>query len=197
MSAPVDDGLGRRRWIVWLPLCAFGVIVAVVLWGLYLPADRTVRSAMVGKPLPAFALPGIVPGKPGLSDRDFRQGKPRLLNVFASWCIPCIAEAPQLMTLKAAGVAIDAVAIRDTGEAVDGFLRRNGDPYARIGDDATSRLQLALGSSGVPETFVIDGQGVIRAQHVGDIRPEDVAQLQQALAEAERGVEAVGGAGAQ
>ncbi|WP_026325963.1 DsbE family thiol:disulfide interchange protein [Sphingomonas sp. Mn802worker] len=174
-----------KRWLVWLPLCAFGVIVAVVMWGLYLPADRTVRSAMVGKPLPAFTLPPIVAGKAGLSDRDFRQGKPRLLNVFASWCIPCIAEAPQLMTLKAAGVPIDAVAIRDRSEAVGGFLRRNGDPYVRIGDDATSRLQLALGSSGVPETFVIDGKGVIRMQHVGDIRVEDVAKLQQALAEAE------------
>jgi cytochrome c biogenesis protein CcmG/thiol:disulfide interchange protein DsbE len=178
--------VGVKRWLVWLPLCAFGIIVAVVMWGLYLPADRTVYSAMVGKPLPAFTLPPAVAGKPGLSDKDFRQGKPRLLNVFASWCIPCIAEAPQLLTLKAAGVAIDAVAIRDTGPAITAFLRRNGDPYARIGDDATSRLQLALGSSGVPETFVVDGQGVIRMQHVGDIRAEDIAKLQRALAEAER-----------
>lgn len=185
MSGAVPDAASRRHWLVWLPLCAFGVIVAVVMWGLYLPADRTVYSAMVGKPLPAFTLPPAVAGKPGLSDKDFRQGKPRLLNVFASWCVPCIAEAPQLMTLKAAGVPIDAVAIRDTGPAITGFLRRNGDPYARIGDDATSRLQLALGSSGVPETFVIDGRGVIRMQHVGDIRAEDVATLQQALAEAE------------
>ena len=180
------EASGGRRWLVWLPLCAFGVIAAVVMWGLYLPADRTVYSAMVGKPLPAFTLPPIAAGKPGLSDKDFRQGKPRLLNVFASWCVPCVAEAPQLMTLKAAGVPIDAVAIRDTGPAITGFLRRNSDPYARIGDDATSRLQLALGSSGVPETFVIDGQGVIRMQHVGDIREEDVARLQLALAEAEK-----------
>jgi cytochrome c biogenesis protein CcmG/thiol:disulfide interchange protein DsbE len=139
---------------------------------------------MVGKPLPDFALAPLLPGKPGLTSADFRQGKPRLLNVFASWCVPCIAEAPQLMTLKAAGVPIDAIAIKDTAPAVTGFLRANGDPYARIGSDVHSRVQLALGSSGVPETFVIDGRGVIVAQHVGDIRADDVPGLLQALADA-------------
>ncbi|WP_375248936.1 DsbE family thiol:disulfide interchange protein [Sphingomonas sp.] len=173
-----------KRWLLWLPLCAFGVVIAVIAWGLYQPADRTVRSAMVGKPLPDFALAPLLPGKPGLTSADFRQGKPRLLNVFASWCVPCIAEAPQLMTLKAAGVPIDAIAIKDTAPAVTGFLRANGDPYARIGSDVHSRVQLALGSSGVPETFVIDGRGVIVAQHVGDIRADDVPGLLQALADA-------------
>ncbi|KQN91201.1 alkyl hydroperoxide reductase [Sphingomonas sp. Leaf231] len=173
-----------KRWLVWLPLCAFGVVVAVIAWGLWQPADRTVRSALVGRALPEFTLPGIAPGKPGLASADFRQGTPRLLNVFASWCVPCIAEAPQLMTLKAAGVPIDAIAIKDTPGDIAGFLARNGDPYARIGSDAHSRVQLALGSSGVPETFVIDGKGVIRAQHVGDIRPDDVPRLLQALAAA-------------
>ena len=173
-----------KRWLMWAPLCAFGVVVAVIAWGLWQPADRTVRSALVGRALPDFVLPAIAPGKPGLSTADFRQGSPRLLNVFASWCVPCVAEAPQLLTLKAAGVPIDAIAIKDTPGDIAAFLRRNGDPYARIGADAHSRVQLALGSSGVPETFVIDGKGVIRAQHVGDIRAEDVPALLQALADA-------------
>ncbi|WP_394646833.1 DsbE family thiol:disulfide interchange protein [uncultured Sphingomonas sp.] len=173
-----------KRWLVWLPLCAFGIIVAVIAWGLWQPADRTVRSALVGRPLPDFVLPAIAPGKPGLATADFRQGSPRLLNVFASWCVPCVAEAPQLLTLKAAGVPIDAIAIKDTPGDIAAFLRRNGDPYARIGADAHSRVQLALGSSGVPETFVVDGKGVIRAQHVGDIRAEDVPELLRALADA-------------
>ncbi|KQT34823.1 alkyl hydroperoxide reductase [Sphingomonas sp. Leaf412] len=173
-----------RRWLLWVPLCAFGVLIAVIAWGLYRPADRTVHSRMVGKPLPEFTLPAIAPGKPGLSSADFRKGSPRLLNVFASWCVPCIAEAPQLMTLKAAGVPIDAVAIKDTPAAVSRFLMRNGDPYAAIGDDRHSRLQLAIGSSGVPETFVIDGKGTIVSQHVGDIRADDIPDLLQALAKA-------------
>lgn len=173
-----------KRWLMWLPLCAFGVVVAVIAWGLWRPADRTVRSAMVGRPLPDFVLPAIAPGKPGLRTADFRQGKPRLLNVFASWCVPCIAEAPQLLTLKAAGVPIDAIAIKDAPGDVAGFLQRNGDPYVRIGADAHSRVQLALGSSGVPETFVVNGRGIIVAQHVGDIRADDVPALVQALADA-------------
>jgi cytochrome c biogenesis protein CcmG/thiol:disulfide interchange protein DsbE len=129
---------------------------------------------MIGKPLPGFALPALVPGKPGLSSAAIKGPGPRLLNIFASWCIPCQAEAPQLLRLAQAGIPIDGLAIRDTGPAVAGFLRRNGDPYARIGDDRASATQLALGSSGVPETFLIDANGIIRGQYVGDIRPEQV-----------------------
>jgi cytochrome c biogenesis protein CcmG/thiol:disulfide interchange protein DsbE len=166
-----------RRWLLWLPFLAFVLLFAVVTFGLKAPADRTIKSAMVGKPLPDFALAGIVPGKPGLSSRDFTPGKPRLLNVFASWCLPCIAEAPQLMALKQAGVEIDAVAVRDTTPALQEFLARNGDPYARIGDDRQSSVQLSIGSSGVPETFLIDAQGKIIEQHIGDIRADDVPDI--------------------
>jgi cytochrome c biogenesis protein CcmG/thiol:disulfide interchange protein DsbE len=170
-----------KRMLLWLPFGAFALLFAVVASGLIAPADRTVKSAMVGKPLPNFTLPAIIPTKPGLANTSFSQGKPRLLNVFASWCVPCIAEAPQLMRLKAMGVPIDAIAIRDTGPAIQGFLRRNGDPYNRIGDDKVSAVQLSLGSSGVPETFVIDGQGRIVKQHIGDIRAEDVPEILEAL----------------
>ncbi len=163
-----------RRWLLWLPLGAFALLVAVVASGLMRPADRTVRSALAGKPLPPFTLAPSVPTKPGLSSDAMRGQGPRLLNVFASWCIPCIAEAPQLLKLKTAGVPIDAIAVRDTPRAVQGFLARNGDPYARIGDDRQSAVQLSLGSSGVPETFLIDGKGVIVKQYVGDIRPDQV-----------------------
>ncbi|OYY91462.1 MAG: alkyl hydroperoxide reductase [Sphingomonas sp. 28-66-16] len=174
-----------RRLLIWLPFALFIGLFAVVASGLYKPADRTVRSAMIGKPLPQFSLPPIIPTKPGLGSAVFRQGQPRLLNVFASWCIPCAAEAPQLKQLKAIGVPIDAVAIRDTGSDIASFLARYGDPYDRIGDDPESAVQLALGSSGVPETFVIDGKGIIRLQHVGEIRAEDVPGILDALRQAQ------------
>ncbi|MBP2278069.1 MULTISPECIES: redoxin family protein [Sphingomonas] len=166
-----------KRLLIWVPFLAVVAVFAVIGWGLYKPADRTVHSALVGQPLPKFNLPPIVPGKPGLATTAFATGKPRLLNVFASWCIPCIAEAPKLLALKQAGVEIDAVAIRDTPAAIADFLARNGDPYAAIGDDKVSAVQLALGSSGVPETFVIGGDGRVVLQHVGDIRDEDVPGL--------------------
>ncbi|HVF93709.1 MAG TPA: redoxin family protein [Sphingomonas sp.] len=170
-----------KRVALWLPLAAFALLFLVFAIGLIRPADRTVRSALIGKPLPTFALPAIVPGKPGVSTASFRRGEPRLLNVFASWCLPCIAEAPQLLRLKAMGVPIDGVAIRDTPAALGGFLQRNGDPYERIGNDRQSGVQLAIGSSGVPESFVIDGRGTIVLQHVGDIRADDVERIAAAV----------------
>ncbi|MBA4047789.1 MAG: DsbE family thiol:disulfide interchange protein [Sphingomonas sp.] len=169
---------------LWLPLIGFLTLVAVAIWGLARPADRAVRSAMVGQALPDFTLAPVVPGKPGLSSAHFRDGKPRLLNVFASWCVPCAAEAPQLARLKALGARIDAAAIRDKPEDVRAFLARYGDPFVAIGSDPESALQLSLGSSGVPETFVVDGRGRIVLQHIGDIRDEHLPVIMAALARA-------------
>jgi cytochrome c biogenesis protein CcmG/thiol:disulfide interchange protein DsbE len=172
----------KRFWL-WAPLAGFVIFFAVVAFGLISPAERTIASKMVGKPVPTFELPAGAPGRDGFSSRSLATGEPRLLNVFASWCVPCVAEAPILMELKRRGVKIDAIAIRDRPEDVAAFLQRNGDPYERIGSDTASRVQLAMGSSGVPETFVVDGKGVIRHQHIGDIRPENVETI---LAELEK-----------
>lgn len=173
-----------RKLLRWLPLALFLLVLALVVYGMRAPSDRIVRSAMVGKPLPDLHLPPMLADRPGIDTKTWPRGKPRLLNVFASWCIPCVAEAPQLMKLKAAGARIDAIAVRDATPDVEAFLARNGDPYARIGDDHAMRAQLALGSSGVPETFVIDARGVIVDQHIGDIREDDVPKLLAALEKA-------------
>ena len=174
----------KRSLLLWLPLVGFVALFAMFAAGLISPADRQIASQMVGKPLPAFDLPAGAPGRQGFASTQLATGEPRLLNVFASWCIPCIAEAPVLMELKRRGVKIDAIAIRDRPEDVAAFLARNGDPYERIGSDTASAVQLAMGSSGVPETFVIDGKGVIRHQHIGDIRPENVPEILAKLEEA-------------
>lgn len=184
----MNDAAPAKRagiWL-WLPLALFGGFFVLVMIGLLRPADREVASAFIGKPLPAFDLRPAVPERPGLKTAEFADGKPRLLNVFASWCIPCIAEAPQLSALAAQGVDIEGIAIRDRQEDVQRFLLQNGNPYKRIGADDVSAVQLAIGSSGVPETFVIDGKGVIRHQHIGDIRVEDMPKLLEKLREAEQ-----------
>ena len=184
MSEPAETRQGIR-WALWLPLALFAAFVALVLVGLFRPAPREVASAMIGKPLPQFVLKAAVPDRPGLSTADMATGKPRLLNVFASWCVPCAVEAPQLKVLQDQGVEIHGVAIRDRQDDLMAFLARNGNPYARIGADNVSAVQLAIGSSGVPESFVIDGKGVIRYQHIGEIRPEHVPMLLAKLREAE------------
>ncbi len=172
-----------NRALRFVPLALLAAFVAFVSWRLINPADTAIRSRLEGKPVPAFALPPAMPGRAALSSADLTTGKPRLLNIFASWCVPCIAEAPVLAELKARGVAIDGIAIRDKPEDVAEFLENNGDPYGRIGADQQSGVQMAFGSSGVPESFVVDGRGIIRYQHVGPITPRDVPTI---LAEMEK-----------
>jgi len=170
-----------RRWTLWLPLALFALIAALVTVGLLRPAPREIRSRLIGQPLPAFDLPAGAADRPGLRRADFIGGKPQLLNVFASWCIPCAAEAPHLAALAAAGVEINGVAVRDRREDLAAFLVRHGNPYARIGADDRSTVQLAIGSSGVPETYVIDASGVIRYQHIGDINADNMPLLLEQL----------------
>lgn len=173
-----------KLWRLWVPLLLFLGFVALAAVMLVKPKDEFVESRMIGQDLPYFALRPAVADKPGLATADFQGGKPRLLNIFASWCLPCAAEAPQLRQLAAQGVTIDAIAIRDRPEDVAGFLARYGNPFRAIGADDLSEVQLAIGSSGVPETFVIDGKGKIAYQHIGDIRPEDVPRILEKLEEA-------------
>ena len=166
---------------MWLPLAVFVALIAVVVIQLYRPADRTVRSALVGKAMPTITLKPIAPDRPGIVGTMFADGHPRVVNIFASWCVPCIAEAPQLMRLRQLGIEIDGVAVHDQRADIVEFLRANGDPYARIGDDPMGSVQLSLGSSGVPESFVIDGQGRIVLQHIGAIRDDDIPEIVAAV----------------
>ena len=173
-----------KRLILWAPLIVFLAFVGVFAAGLISPTSKTIPSQLVGKPMPRFSLPQAVPERPGLGSANLAEGEPGLLNIFASWCVPCAAEAPQLMQLAEAGVQIDAIAIRDRPEDIQAFLARGGNPFRRIGSDVTSSVQIALGSAGVPETFVVDGRGIIRHQHIGEIRPEDLPAIMSALAAA-------------
>jgi cytochrome c biogenesis protein CcmG/thiol:disulfide interchange protein DsbE len=166
-----------KRLILWLPLVMFATFLAVVAFRLGGEQDDKIRSRLVGKPMPEFALKAAVPGHPPLSSADLRGGGPRLVNIFGSWCIPCRIESPQLLALKQRGVPIDAIAVRDRPDDLARFLAQYGDPFERIGDDPKSEVQIAIGSAGVPETFVVDGKGVIRHQHIGVIGDGDVATL--------------------
>lgn len=172
------------RWTLWVPLALFALFCGVAAYQLTQPKDEFIASTMIGEPLPEFDLPSASADRPGLATEALQDGKPRLLNIWASWCIPCIAEAPHLETLRRQGADIVGVAIRDRPEDVARFLGTYGNPYSRIGSDDLSELQLAIGSSGVPETFVIDGDGIIRYQHIGDVRADDVPVLMRELAAA-------------
>ncbi|HMN54235.1 MAG TPA: cytochrome c-type biogenesis CcmF C-terminal domain-containing protein, partial [Sphingopyxis sp.] len=173
----------RSRWVLFVPLAIMALLFGAFIYRLTVPNDTLIQSQWIDKPMPLFDLPPAAAGIEGLKSSQLADGKPRLVNVFASWCIPCRAEAPQLEALKTAGVPIDGIAIRDRPEDVAQFLRENGNPFERIGSDVQSSVQIALGSSGVPETFLIDGKGIIREQIQGvilaDQVPEIVAKLEK------------------
>ena len=171
------------RSLRFLPVAIVVVLIAAFVWRLANPPDSTVLSRLVGQPVPTFRLAAAVPNAQGFTSAELAAGTPRLVNLFASWCVPCIAEAPVLDELKRRGVAIDGIAIRDRPEDVAAFLRKHGNPFQRIGSDPTSQVQIALGTAGVPESFVVDGRGVIRHQHIGPIEPGDISRI---LAEMEK-----------
>ncbi|MCB2048227.1 MAG: DsbE family thiol:disulfide interchange protein [Novosphingobium sp.] len=174
-----------RKLLLWLPFALVFVLFAVFWLGLKNPDDRIIASNMVGKPLPEFSARAAMPDRPGVTSADFTDGKPRLLNVFASWCVPCVREVPVLLRMQQQGVEIVGVAVHDSSPALATFLAQNGNPYDRIGLDEGGRAQIEFGSSGVPETFVVDGKGRIVHQHIGVVTEQDVPQLLGMLGKAQ------------
>ncbi|ALC11851.1 DsbE family thiol:disulfide interchange protein [Sphingopyxis sp. 113P3] len=171
----------RNRWILFVPLAIMALLFGAFVYRLVTPAETLIQSQWINKPMPLFDLPPATAGVEGLKSSQLADGRPRLVNVFASWCIPCRAEAAQLEALKRAGVPIDGIAIRDRPEDVAAFLNEFGNPFDRIGSDQQSSVQIALGSSGVPETFLIDGKGIIREQIQGVILADDVPRIMAKL----------------
>jgi cytochrome c biogenesis protein CcmG/thiol:disulfide interchange protein DsbE len=172
------------RALRFAPLLLLAVIIVALVWRLATPADTSVHSTLEGKPVPVFDLPAILPNRATLSSADLATGQPHLVNIFASWCVPCVTEVKVLEALKSRGVRIEGIAIRDRPQDLADFLARNGDPYDRIGSDSQSQVQIALGSSGVPESFIVDGKGIIRYQQIGPIEDGDVPTILSKLEQA-------------
>jgi len=177
-----------RKLLVGLPVLVLLALVAVF----FLRLDRGGQpmippSALIGKPAPQFDLAGYDAEHPGLSDADLRQGGVTLVNVFASWCAPCIAELPQLKVLaEQHGVTIHAIAWKDKPEAMAQVFAEYGNPFRRIGLDNNGRAAIAWGISGVPETFVVRGDGTVVYRHLGDIRPEHIPALLETIKKAQQ-----------
>src|SRR3954454_2881047 len=172
-----QEALRMSRAVRFAPLTLLLLIIAALVWRLATPADTNVPSKLTGMPVPAFDLGPGLDTKAALNSHDLATGQPHLLNIFASWCVPCIGEVKVLQELKRKGVAIEGIAVRDKPEDVADFVARNGDPYDKLVSGPQSSLQIALGSSGVPEPFNIDGKGIVRYQHIGPIEPNDVPMI--------------------
>lgn len=171
-----------RRALLFAPLAMLVLFVVAVAWRLASPPTTEVASQLVGRALPVLTLPPQISERPGL---DASQSGPRLVNLFASWCVPCVGEAPLLLQLQRDGIVIDGIAVKDRAEATTAFLAEYGNPYRAIGADPDQRAQLSLGAAGVPETFVVDRRGVIRFQHIGPIEDKDLDAIRAAWAVAQ------------
>jgi cytochrome c biogenesis protein CcmG/thiol:disulfide interchange protein DsbE len=136
---------------------------------------------LIGKPVPEFSLPpleGLLNGAdqmPGFAASDLAKGEPTLVNVFASWCLECQHEHPLLLALgRTPGIRLYGIDYKDDPEAARRFLGRYENPYARIGADRSGRVAIDFGVYGVPETYVVTGDGTIAYRHVGPLTGEVV-----------------------
>lgn len=149
--------------------------------GTFDPHD--VPSQLIGRRVPDFDLPAQAPGQ-GFGSADLMaQGRPVLLNFFASWCVPCVVEHPELMKLSASGLPLWGIAYKDTVPAASGFLATHGNPFARVARDAPGQVAIDFGVYGVPESYLLDKQGIVRWRMAGPLTPAVVAEgLRPALA---------------
>jgi cytochrome c biogenesis protein CcmG/thiol:disulfide interchange protein DsbE len=183
MSISESKPESSRRWIVALPLVFFVALAGLFALRLGSGDPATLPSALIGHPAPAFNLPPLAESqRPGLSDADLRQGKVSIVNVFASWCGPCRLEHPMLKALsenadlRARGVRLVGVNYKDTPENARRFLGREGNPFAAIGVDSSGRVGIDWGLTGVPETFIVKGDGAIAFKFTGPITEEALNQ---------------------
>lgn len=159
-----------------VPLGVFAAIAIALFVGLSLN-PRELPSALIDKPVPEFSLPPLTERGDDrrLGTADLRQGDVRIVNIFASWCGPCREEHPQLMDLQARGFILHGINYKDVPANAADFLAKLGDPYDKVGVDRTGRVSIDFGVYGVPETYIISGDGYVLYKHVGPLTPQDVS----------------------
>ena len=186
---------GRSRWLALVPLALFAALGIVFYIALQTGDPSKLPSALIGKPVPQFTLagvPGLTSGGapvPGFATADLAKGEVALVNVFASWCGPCREEQA---VLNQAGQRLKTplygINYKDNAADAARFLGQYGNPFSRIGADVSGRTAIDWGVYGVPETYVIDGQGRIAYKVVGPLTPDMVeSELRPAVEKARKG----------
>jgi len=168
----------RRSRLLYVPLAVFLAIAGLFLLRLFSGDASLIPSALINRPAPDFALGAVegLEGVPGLSQADLAQGHVSVVNFFASWCVPCRQEHAVLMQLAAdpalsrAGLHLVGIAYKDKSDNIRQFLAQSGgNPYAAIGDDTKGRVGIDWGLYGVPETYVVRGDGTIAYKFIGPL----------------------------
>lgn len=176
--------MARLSPLVFLPPVLFAAVAGLFYAGMLRNDPDALPTALKGQPAPALALEPLGDAPP-LTDAALRQGEVTLVNFWASWCAPCRAEHPQLMALAAGGTPVHGINYKDNEAKALGFLQELGNPFTLAGADPKGRNGLDWGVYGVPETFVVDGQGRIVLRFAGPITAEILdSTIRPALAEA-------------
>jgi cytochrome c biogenesis protein CcmG, thiol:disulfide interchange protein DsbE len=174
MEVTASPSKRRIGWVV-VPLLVFLALAALFAYALSSGDPSKLPSALIGKPAPDFSFPGmkglVANGKPmpGVSQADLGGGQVTVVNFWASWCAPCVQEHPYLVALAKRGIRIVGINYKDPSPGGLNFLARHGNPFLRVGTDASGRGAIEWGVYGMPETFVVDGDGRIVFKHVGPI----------------------------
>jgi len=166
-----------NRLIFLLPILLIAAIGAVFVSLLMQDRNPSILpSALIDQPVPAVDLPALsgLDDVGGITSADF-VGDVTVVNFFASWCIPCLAEHPLITQMADAGYRVWGINYRDAEPHGQQWLLRNGNPYAQVGADFDARAGLEYGVTGVPETFIVDRQGVIRHKHSGPLTEQIIA----------------------
>ena len=168
----------NRSWVL-VPVLVFAGLAAIFMTGLQSGDPSKLPSALINQPAPAFDLPALEGltidevAVPGVTSKSLAQGRITLVNVWASWCGPCREEHPQLMELaKRDDIVLAGLNYKDQRENALRFLNALGNPYSSVGVDANGRAAVDWGVYGVPETFVINGEGTIVYKFTGPISPQ-------------------------
>ncbi|MDE3116528.1 MAG: DsbE family thiol:disulfide interchange protein, partial [Pseudomonadota bacterium] len=175
-----EDPKRSHGWSTIIPLIAFAVLAGFFVWRLHLAelgnTPNLIPSVMINRPAPQFDLPSLAPGQPDFKTADLK-GHVTLVNFFASWCQPCRAEHPLLSKVSAAGIRLVGINYKDQPKDARGWLADLGNPYRAVVMDAHGQTGINFGVYGVPETYLIDKNGVIRFKQTGPLT-EDIVRRQ-------------------
>lgn len=170
-----DQPIRQRLGLALLPVLIFAGL-ALLFWKGLFGDPSEIPSALIGKPVPVFALPAIEESTiPGFESASLSTGGVSVVNIWASWCGPCRLEHPVLTELaKRSDIRLYGINNKDKAENARRFLGMLGQPYAAIGADINGRTTIDWGSYGVPETFIVDGKGIIRYKKIGPLTSEEL-----------------------
>lgn len=173
----------RRIHAAFVPVAIFAAMAVVFMFALRTAEPSKLPSMLIGKHAPTLTLPpleGLTENNvavPGIANNDLSRGKPVIVNFWASWCGPCVAEHPLLIILQEqSGAPLIGINYKDSATNARRFLNRYGNPFAAVGVDSNGRAGIEWGVYGMPETFILNGQGTVIYKHVGPLTPDIIEQ---------------------